>query len=487
MHALAVDLGTTTLAASLINLTSGNRLVKVGSMNPQRSFGADVVSRLDHAVHSPDALREMSRIIRVELRRLAEELCGMAGIVWEEVGQIAIAGNPSMQHVLMGLPVDSLAFPPYRPLHTKGTWLKAEELEWQGDAKIYVFPMPGGFVGGDTVAFLYGDMNRGPGTRDQGPGTGKEGPGNAESQGLNSKALRAEKIFLSPVPGSPSLFLAGKEGLVKAGSQGLKAPRAEKIFQSPVPGSPSLFLDMGTNGEMALVDRDIIWATSAAAGPAFEGGNLTCGMAALHGAISSVRIMDERVKLTVIGAVPPLGICGSAALEAVAELLSLDIIEPTGRLRDAAEISSNLGGRVVLYQGENAFVLYRDANRLLLLTQGDIRQIQLAKSALRAGMEVLLQRACIRCEALEDVVLTGSFGAVLHPEWLKIIGIFDESMVHTTRFVPEGALTGVERAFAANDGFEAVEKLADQFRVVPLSGTPLFETLFLQHINFTST
>ena len=244
---------------------------------------------------------------------------------------------------------------------------------------------------------------------------------------------------------------------------------------------------MGTNGEMALVDRDIIWATSAAAGPAFEGGNLTCGMAALHGAISSVRIMDERVKLTVIGAVPPLGICGSAALEAVAELLNLDIIEPTGRLRDAAEISSNLGGRVVLYQGENAFVLYRDANRLLLLTQGDIRQIQLAKSALRAGMEVLLQRACIRCEALEDVVLTGSFGAVLHPEWLKIIGIFDESMVHTTRFVPEGALTGVERAFAANDGFEAVENLADQFRVVPLSGTPLFETLFLQHINFTST
>ena len=163
MHALAVDLGTTTLAASLIDLTSGNRLAKVGSMNPQRSFGADVVSRLDHAVHSPDALRQMSRIIRVELRRLAEELCGMAGIVWEEVGQIAIAGNPTMQHLLMGLPVHPLAFPPYRPLHTKGTWLKAEELEWQGGAKIYVFPMPGGFVGGDTVAFLYGARGQGPG------------------------------------------------------------------------------------------------------------------------------------------------------------------------------------------------------------------------------------------------------------------------------------------------------------------------------------
>lgn len=436
MYALAVDLGTTTLAASLIDLASGQRLAMVGSMNPQRSFGADVVARLDGAVHSADTLQEMSRIVRIELRRLAAELCGMAGIAWKEVGQVAIAGNPTMQHLLMGWSVRTLAFPPYRPLHTSGTWLQAEQLEWEGDAKVYVFPMPGGFVGGDTVAFLHGTMNREPGT--------------------------------------------GDEGLVKAGSQEL-----EKVSGSPIPGSPSLFLDMGTNGEMALVNQDTIWATSAAAGPAFEGGNLTCGMAALKGAISSVRIDDERVKLGVIGSVPPLGICGSAALEAVSELLKAGIIEPTGRLRNADEIPFSLNVRVVQNKNENAFVLHRDAQRVLMLTQGDIRQIQLAKGALRAGMEVLFDRACIRCQALQDVVLTGSFGAVLQPEWLKIIGIFDESMVHKTRFVPEGALVGVEQVFMANDGFDAVERLAEKFRVVPLSGTPLFETLFLQNINFT--
>lgn len=428
MYALAVDLGTTTLAASLFNPASGERLAMVGSMNPQRTFGADVVSRLDAAVRSPENLREMSRMIRAELWRMADELCGVAGIAWSEVGQVAIAGNPAMQHLLLGLPVNSLAFPPYRPLHTQGTWHKAEELEWQGHAQVYVFPMPGGFVGGDTVAFLYGAKEQGTGNGDQ----------------VNSN------------------------------------------IPSPVPGSPSLFLDMGTNGEMALVEQDVIWATSAAAGPAFEGGNLTCGMAALPGAIKSVRFDEERVKLTVIGDVPPLGICGSAALELVAELLKLGIIEPTGRLRTAGEIDSNLGVRVILHKGENAFVLHRDARRLLLLTQGDIRQIQLAKGALRAGMEVLFARARIQCQSLQDVVLTGSFGAVLVPECLKIIGIFDESMIHTTRFVPEGALAGVERALSACDGFDTVERLAEKFRVVPLSGTPLFETLFLQHINFTS-
>ncbi len=161
-----------------------------------------------------------------------------------------------------------------------------------------------------------------------------------------------------------------------------------------------------------------------------------------------------------------------------------DIIEPGGRLRDSSEIPSNLATRVIQHNGENAFVLHRDAQHLLVLTQGDIRQIQLAKGAIRAGMDVLADKSRIRFQALTEVVLTGSFGAVLQPEWLKTIGIFDEGMVHITRFTPEGALTGVERALIAADGFASVERLGKRFRVVPLSGTPLFETLFMQQIDF---
>jgi uncharacterized 2Fe-2S/4Fe-4S cluster protein (DUF4445 family) len=422
MYAIAIDLGTTTLAASLIEPASGRRLAMTGSLNPQRRFGADVVSRLDAAVGSEETLREMSQLIRAELWRLACGLCETTGIPWNDVQQVAIAGNPAMQHILLGLPVRSLAFPPYRPLETGGITRSTDELGWPGENRVYIFPSPGGFVGGDTVAFLYGVFATRP-------------------------ALDAD------VP----------------------------------PPLPCLFLDMGTNGEIALVVEDTVWATSAAAGPAFEGGNLSCGMAALPGAISSLSIEDGRVKLATIGNSAPVGICGSAAIETVTGLLQFDIIEPGGRLRDSSEISSNLATRVIQQHGENAFVLHRDAQHLLVLTQGDIRQIQLAKGAIRAGMDVLADKARIRFQALTEVVLTGSFGAVLQPEWLKTIGIFDEGMLHITRFTPEGALTGVERAIMAGDGFASVEQLGTRFRVVPLSGTPLFETLFMQQINFPTT
>jgi uncharacterized 2Fe-2S/4Fe-4S cluster protein (DUF4445 family) len=327
-----------------------------------------------------------------------------------------------MQHILLELPVRCLAFPPYRPLTTGGTTRSAAELGWQGENQVYIFPSPGGFVGGDTIAFLYGQL---------------------ENQ-VNEKVGR----------------------------------------NNPLPSTATLFLDMGTNGEIALLAGETVWATSAAAGPAFEGGNLSCGMAALPGAISSVSLADGRVKLSTIGKTSPVGICGSAAIETVTGLLQHDIIDPGGRLRDSSEISSNLATRVILHSGENAFVLHRDAQHLLVLTQGDIRQIQLAKGAIRAGMDVLADKARIRFQALTEVILTGSFGAVLQPEWLKNIGIFDEGMVHITRFTPEGALAGVERAIIAGDGFASVEQLGKRFRVVPLSGTPLFESLFMQQINF---
>lgn len=408
MYAIAIDLGTTTLAASLVDCVSRERRAISGALNPQRRFGADVVSRLDAAVNSPAQRKGMAALIRAELRRLGEELCHAAGIIWDDIRTVAIAGNPAMQHILLELDLASLAFPPYRPLYTSGTHLKAAGLGWDGSADIYVFPMPGGFVGGDTVAFIHG---------------------------------------------------------------------AE-------PGDATLCLDMGTNGEIALVAGQTIWATSAAAGPAFEGGNLSCGMAALPGAVSSVRIDGERLLLEVVGNGRPAGMCGSGAIEAVTELLRCGIMEPGGRLREAGEIDSNLAARVIEYRGGHAFVLYRDAERLIALSQEDIRQVQLAKAALRAGIDVLAERSCIRCDALKQVILTGSFGAVIRPEWLKTIGIFDESMVQTTDFMPEGALAGVERALAGRDGFKAVEDLAHRFRVVPLSGTPLFEALFMRHIDF---
>lgn len=417
---IAFDLGTTTIAASLIDRDEGTRLSVASALNPQREFGADLVSRLDAACTSPDNLKQMARAINHELERLAGELLASADVSVRNLATIAIAGNPAMEHLLLGLPVTSLAYPPYRPLFTAGKKVKTSTLGWKTAVDAVLFPLPGGFVGGDLVAFLFG-----------------------------------EGLAESPAPG----------------------PR------SPDSG-PRLYLDLGTNGEIALATRNGIYATSAAAGPAFEGGNLSCGMAALPGAISRVTITDDSVVCASIEGAPPVGICGSGVIEAVAGLLRIGVLDSTGRLRPPAEISSNLANRMTTHDGEAAFVLYRDARNEVRLSQQDIRQVQLAKGAIRAGMEVLFARSGIQCTDVRGAVLTGSFGSVLAPEGLKNVGIFPEKMVEICSFVRDGALAGVEKALSTPRGFEAVDRLAASIRVIPLSGTPAFEKHFLEHINF---
>lgn len=411
MYAIAFDLGTTTLAASLVELSSGRRCAMHGSLNPQRSFGADVVARLDAAVHDPSAASAMTGLVRAELGRLAQSLLQQAGVGEKTVRLAAVAGNPAMQHLLLGWPVETLVRPPFRPRQTTGLTIAAAELDWAFCEQVYLFPQPGGFVGGDTVAFLFG-------------------------------------------------------------------------CQQQAPPSPALYLDMGTNGEMALDDGQTLWATSAAAGPAFEGGNLSCGMAALRGAISDLSLDDDRLQTSVLGGGRPLGICGSAVIRLVAALRRKGIIDRSGRLLTPTEVSSNLATRLMERAGELVFVLHRDAQGQVALTQGDIRQLQLAKGAVRAGLDVLLERARIHCDALQDLILTGSFGAVLEPQDLKTVGIFSEEMVEKCRFVSEGALAGVERFVLHPEGVPAVESLAARCRVVPLSGTPLFEQKFLEQIDF---
>jgi uncharacterized 2Fe-2S/4Fe-4S cluster protein (DUF4445 family) len=171
-------------------------------------------------------------------------------------------------------------------------------------------------------------------------------------------------------------------------------------------------------------------------------------------------------------------------MESVAELLRTGLLDHTGRLRAPAEITSNLANRIIDMNGEAAFILYRDANRIIYLGQQDIRQLQLAKAAIRAGIEVLFERSGIQGEAVQEVILTGSFGATLEPEALKNVGILPEKMVKICRFIREGALAGVEKGICAPRGMEAIDRLAEAIRVVPLSGTPAFAKHFLEQVNF---
>jgi uncharacterized 2Fe-2S/4Fe-4S cluster protein (DUF4445 family) len=422
--AIAVDVGTTTLAASLVDRATGERLAFAGRANPQRVFGADVIARLQAACESEDTLRELSRLINGAVEEMTDELLETAGRRRDELSTIAMAGNPAMEHLVLGLPTASLARLPFRPLFSAGQRVSTTSLGWKRDLEAYLFPLPGGFVGGDLVAFLHGCSD------------------------LDSQHSALSTQYSSLIT------------------------------------HHSLFLDLGTNGEIALAAGEEILATSAAAGPAFEGGNLSCGMPALRGAIDRVRFDGDRVTVSTIDGAPPAGICGSGVLEAVSGLLKAGLMDRTGRIRSPGEIGSNLGIRVAEIGGANAFVLHRDATRTVYLSQEDVRQVQLAKAAIRAGMEVLFQRAGITPGEIGKVILTGSFGAVLSPEWLKNVGIFSENMVEIAGFVREGALAGVERAIREPDGPAAVDELARQIRVIPLSGNPAFERHFLEQMNF---
>lgn len=410
MLVAAADIGTTTLAVSLVDSVSGKRLAQAGAINPQREFGADVVKRLEVAVHSPAKREEMTRLVRESLERLVADLLAAGGRAWDELQRVAFVGNPTMEHLLLGLPVESLAFPPYRPLFTEGRETDTGALGWTARVPATVFPLPGGFVGGDLLAFVYG---------------------------------------------------CGEKG------------------------GNRLFLDLGTNGEIALTTGEKVLATSVAAGPAYEGGNLAFGMTALDGAICRVTIEGERVNLTTVGGGRPHGICGSGVFDAIAAMLSAGVLDRSGRIVSAAEVTSNLANRLVEVAGERAFVLYRDAAGAVSITQGDIRQIQLANAAVRSGIEVLCQRAGITTAELDEVVVTGSFGVELFPPSLKSSGIIGESMVGLTRFVREGALAGAERALRVQQGEVGIEALARVMKVVPLSGNPAFEKIFFSHMNFT--
>ncbi|TSK04297.1 MAG: DUF4445 domain-containing protein [Geobacter sp.] len=405
----AFDLGTTTIAASLLDPATGTRIAATGALNPQRPWGADVLARLT-AGENPETLRAMQVALAREMERMTAELLERVGAGAHDLARAAIAGNPSMETIALALPVESLAHPPFRPLFSAGKSVSTLELGWSRDCPAYLLPLPGGFVGGDLLAFLFG------------------------------------------------------------------------MPEAPTAGT--LFLDVGTNAEIALFDGERYLATSAAAGPAFEGGNLKCGMAALPGAVSGVRIDGDRVIITAIPGAPPRGICGTGVLDTVAALLEHGIVDATGRLLPAAEIDSNLANRVQEVNGIPAFILHRDAKAVVYLDQEDIRALQLAKGAMRGGMEILLGKAGRSPDEVSRVVLTGSFGAVLAPDVLKKVGIFNEKMVRITGFVREGALAGVERVLLAADGIDRMEDLAQKVRVIPLSGTPLFEKHFLANIDF---
>lgn len=305
---------------------------------------------------------------------------------------------------------------------------------------------------------------------------------------------------LSRVPYKPAFTDAKR---VEAKGLGLKAPAGALLYAFPLIGGfvggdavavalslglgkapyPTLAIDIGTNSEIILSAGGAVYATSAAAGPAFEGGELKYGMTARNGAIQGVKIAGDTLTLDVIGGVAPVGICGSGLIEAVSELIRAGVIERTGRIKGRDEIPDNLSSRIREESDGNSFILYRGPKAEVSLTQPDIRALQTAKSSTRAGVLMLLKKAGITASEVRGVYIAGAFGSRLEKGGLNTIGLLDEGWLENVSSVGDAALAGAVEGLRDEKKLEA-EELARRVKYVPLSGSSHFEKEFIKNMNF---
>jgi uncharacterized 2Fe-2S/4Fe-4S cluster protein (DUF4445 family) len=404
---VALDIGTTTIAALSVDMASGRTLGTASAPNPQARWGRDLISRVNAIVGDPALLGELSACVLSACDKIIREVGeGRA------LREIVAAGNTVMEHILLNVSPEPMARVPYRPAFKDARRLLAKEAGFDVGAEVllYTFPLIGGFVGGDAVAV-------------------------ALALAMDS----TDKTVLA--------------------------------------------VDIGTNSEIILSVKGSLLAASAAAGPAFEAGELSSGMTAGRGAIQGIEIRGDNVVLDVIGGVAPKGVCGSGLVAAVSALVHAGVIEPSGRIKDQGEIETNLSARIKSEGGENRFVLFRGAGGEVSFTQADIRALQVAKSAIRAGVSVLLKKAGLSSGDIDAVYIAGAFGSKLDKDGLCTIGLIDDDWVEKIEFVGDAVLKGA--ALALSDPVKSrAEALARNVRYVSLSGSAHFEAEFMRNMNF---
>ncbi|NJC88773.1 MAG: DUF4445 domain-containing protein [Desulfuromonas sp.] len=410
----------TTTLVGRLLAVDGTALAEARLPNPQRLHGTDILTRLQYAHNGGGA--ELQQLLVAGIRTLFAELLTEASLPATAVTAVAAAGNPGIGHLLCRLPVESLLFPPHRSPLTALTSIPPAEIDLGLPVPLQLFPAVSGFVGGDLVAVLYG---------------------------FHGSRLAA------PKGGSP-----------------------------PAGTVPTLVLDLGTNAELALWNGTRWLVTSAAAGPAFEAGDIACGMTLAPGAVTDVQLRDDRLAMTTVGGDRPLGLCGSGLLALIAAARQGGLIDAGGRIVAPEEVGTNLA-RYLVADGEGWGVCFhRDARGELRLTQDDVRQLQLAKGAVRAGVEVLLDRAGLVATDLDAILITGAFGSALPATALKGIAMLPEGMIDKSFFVPNGVLDGLAAFLADQDGAAKLTKLLATIKPLPLSGTPAFEKRFLGSLEF---
>jgi uncharacterized 2Fe-2S/4Fe-4S cluster protein (DUF4445 family) len=413
-YAVAIDLGTTTLAFQIVNSNTGEILASLSMMNPQRRLGADVISRMKA---SNDGRKEQLRQLILEaLLEGIEELKTETTVPVDKLRHISIAGNTTMIHLLMGYPCEELGKYPFQPVHIgiiqkefseffgevwrqrKNLW-EENSIDYTSSIEVTVLPGISAFVGSDIVA------------------------------GLGLCGFEHKKELC-------------------------------------------LFLDLGTNGELAIGNRDKLLVTSTAAGPAFEGGNISIGMGSVPGAISKFSLKDGKTHLETIGGQSPIGLCGTGVIELCSELLRSEIVDATGLLRED--------------YFEEGFLIDQEEGKQLRFLQRDIRELQLAKAAIRAGIELLIKKYGCSYEEIDKVYLAGGFGYVLPVEKAVHIGLLPEQLKEKIVAIGNSSLAGATR-YVIDPEFPAkLDLLIGIAREIHIANEEEFQELYIQYMNFES-
>ena len=401
LYGLAVDIGTTTLVVSLVDLNSGAELAVGVALNPQCDYVQDVLSRIRFAA-GEDGLRKLHEALIAELNRLTDQVAARAGVATASIYEAVFSGNTCMLHLALAVSPASLGKYPYTPAIRGGDSRPAADcgLAVSSVGQVYLPPVVSGYIGADITS-----------------------------------------------------------GIIAAGLQRL--------------AGTTLFIDIGTNGEMILARDGVLVAASTAAGPALEGMNISCGMRAASGAVERFRVAQSgEAQVGVIGGGVATGICGSGLVDIISELLRMGIIEPSGKFAAG-----------VLRDSRNGKPVYAVSDAVYL-TQKDIRQVQLAKAAIRAGVEALLTEQRLRAGEVERVFVAGSFGYHLDADNLIVLGLLPAAFRGKIEFLGNTSKYGAQAFLLDQSLRRTASDLVTAVTVVELANVQGFDKLFVKCMTF---
>jgi len=417
---LAIDVGTTSVVTTLMELESGEQLGAVSSLNPQAVFGGDLMSRIAFAQFDAGNLRKLQTRIIGLLNQHVEQITRESGVLAKWIYKVVVVGNTCMHHLLLGIDPSYVGLAPYAPVMRHPLVVPARELflKVNPEARVCFLPLVAGFVGADAVAVA-----------------------------LATRIAEAPEIRIA--------------------------------------------VDIGTNGEVLLGSRERLWACSAPAGPALEGAQIRHGMRAALGAIDKVNLEDGDLQLHTLGEAAAQGLCGSGIVDAVAALLDAGVIDWTGLIaverRD--QLSPLLRERVRVRGEERLVVIARageaGAANDIVLTQEDIRQVQLCKGAIASGVAMLQRVAGVPATEVAELMLAGGFGNYLSVASAQRIGIIPPALPpEKIRYVGNAAALGAQLALVSEAERARAGEIARRIEHVSLAAHPDFEDVFVEAMNF---